>query len=261
MTAPRAPDRRDLLRLAGAGTAAALPGCRDRPASSVAAPPPSAAPTEDAAPRAPDDPATLHARLMTPPPGPPLQIAMVMYPQMTALDLVGPQLFLAGLTNAVVHLVAATAAPVATDTGLAIVPTTTFADAPARVDVLFVPGGSVGTAVAMRDPTLLGFVRARYATGEPRTDVVAAFWDARDGRYQPVTGPIYGIRLPAFAQLDLHAERALALPGGRAAVFVAVENVSGRANAEEVVWSGDYATRGYLTGLPLLALAGLRVTR
>lgn len=156
------PDRRDLLRLAGAGTAAALLGCRDRPASDVAAQP--AAPRADVdAPRPPDDPATLHERLMTPPPGPPLQIAMVMYPQMTALDLVGPQLFLAGLTNAVVHLVAATAAPVATDTGLAIVPTTTFADAPARVDVLFVPGGSVGTAVAMRDPALLGFVQTRGA--------------------------------------------------------------------------------------------------
>lgn len=104
-------------------------------------------------------------------------------------------------------------------------------------------------------------VRVRYATGEPRTDVVGAFWDARDGRYQPITGPIYGIRLPAFAQVDLHGERQLTLGGARASVFVEIENATGRANAEEVVWSGDYATRGYLTGLPLLALAGLRVTR
>ena len=57
--------------------------------------------------------------------------------------------------------------------------------------------------------------------------------------------------------LDLHAERALAVGGATSSVFVEVENVTGRANAEEVVWSGDYATRGYLTGLPILALAGL----
>ena len=104
-------------------------------------------------------------------------------------------------------------------------------------------------------------LRARYATGEPRTDVIGALWDARDGRYQPITGPIYGIRLPAFAQLDVHGERTLTVGRATASAFVELANVTGRANAEEVVWSGDYATRGYLTGLPLLALIGLRVTR
>lgn len=103
--------------------------------------------------------------------------------------------------------------------------------------------------------------RGRYATGEPRTDVIGAFWNSRDGRYQPLTGPIYGLRLPAFVQLDLHGERAFTVAGDRVSMFVEVENVTGRANAEEVVWSGDYATRGYLTGLPLLALAGIRWTR
>lgn len=102
--------------------------------------------------------------------------------------------------------------------------------------------------------------RLRYATGEPRTDVVGAFWDARAGRYQPMTGPIYGIRLPAFAQLDLHGERSFTAGGGEVSAFVAVENLTGRANAEELVWSGDYATRGYLTGLPFLALVGARWT-
>ena len=103
--------------------------------------------------------------------------------------------------------------------------------------------------------------RARFATGAPRTDVVAAFWDTRAGRYQPVTGPIYGIRLPDFAQLDVRGERSLALGGTELAAFVELENVLGRANAEELVWSGDYATRGYLSGLPFLVLAGVRWTR
>ena len=100
--------------------------------------------------------------------------------------------------------------------------------------------------------------RFRFATGEPRTDVVGAFWDAGAGRYQPVTGPIYGIRLPSFAQLDVHGERTFAVGGSTVAAFVELENVLGRANAEELVWSGDYAMRGYLAGLPFLALVGAR---
>jgi hypothetical protein len=103
-------------------------------------------------------------------------------------------------------------------------------------------------------------LRARYATGEPRTDVRGAFWDARGGRYQPIVGPIYGMRLPAFAQLDLRGERTLTVGGAAATLFVEIENLTARANAEEVVWSGDYAVRGYLEGLPFLALAGGRVS-
>lgn|GEM_PF-712092 len=100
--------------------------------------------------------------------------------------------------------------------------------------------------------------RLRFATGEPRTDVVAAFWDASAGRYQPVTGPIYGTRLPDFVQLDVHGERAFAVAGSRLSGFVELQNLTARANAEELVWSGDYATSGYLTGLPFLALVGAR---
>ena len=39
------------------------------------------------------------------PSGKPQQIAMVVYPQMTALDLIGPHTFLAALGNVEVHLV------------------------------------------------------------------------------------------------------------------------------------------------------------
>lgn len=100
---------------------------------------------------------------MTPPAGPPLRIAMIAYPQMTALDLVGPQLFLASLLGVEVSICAATMDPVMTDTGFAIVPTTTFAAVPETLDVLFVPGGATGTLAAMRDPVLLELVASRGA--------------------------------------------------------------------------------------------------
>ena len=58
--------------------------------------------------------------------------------------------------------------PVTTDSGIALVPTATFADAPAKLDVLFVPGG-FGTDAAMRDEEIVSFLAergpsARYVT-------------------------------------------------------------------------------------------------
>lgn len=152
-------DRRDLLLALGVGGLAAA--CRDASPWPAAPGQPPSGPAGSVG--AEPDPAALHAALMQAPPGPPLQVAMVLYPQMTALDLVGPQLFLAALTGVEVHLVAADRAPVLSDTGLAIVPTATFAEAPAQLDVLFVPGGSLGTAQAMAPGPVRAFVADRGA--------------------------------------------------------------------------------------------------
>ncbi|NJM91102.1 MAG: TonB-dependent receptor [Myxococcales bacterium] len=103
--------------------------------------------------------------------------------------------------------------------------------------------------------------RFRLASGEPRTAVLGAFVDARSGRYQPILGAHNAERLPPFAQLDLRVERASAVAGGELAVYLELQNVSSRRNAEEIVYSADYADRGYLTGLPLLAVLGARWQR
>jgi len=110
--------------------------------------------------------AAAHAAVPT---GSPQQIAMLLYPGMYALDLVGPHAFLSGLMNVQVHLVAKTKAPVLAAGGLQLVPTTTLAECPAQLEVLFVPGGQPGTNAAMQDPELLAFLadrgsRARYVT-------------------------------------------------------------------------------------------------
>lgn len=66
-----------------------------------------------------------------------------------------------GLLGATVHHVAATRDPVTSDSQLTIVPTTTFAQCPAELDILFVPGGGDGTLAAMQDDALLRFVNDR----------------------------------------------------------------------------------------------------
>jgi cyclohexyl-isocyanide hydratase len=98
---------------------------------------------------------------------------MLMYPLMTAMDFVGPQLFFATLGNVEVHMVAATMATVVTDTDLAIMPTATFATAPsaATTDLLFVPGGSEGTLACLSDAAVLDFVKTRGATAKYVTSV------------------------------------------------------------------------------------------
>lgn len=87
---------------------------------------------------------------------------MLVYPGLTALDLVGPQTFLAGLAPGSLHLVGAEPGPVTSDTGLVLVATHGFATCPADLDVLFVPGGD-GTPAQMGDAALLAFLRDRAA--------------------------------------------------------------------------------------------------
>lgn len=95
----------------------------------------------------------------------PLQIGMVLFPDLTQLDLTGPYEVFSRLPNASVLLLAATLEPVRSEGGLRITPDAVFAQALA-LDVLCVPGG-IGVNRAMEDAPLLAFVRhqaeqARY---------------------------------------------------------------------------------------------------
>lgn len=89
-------------------------------------------------------------------------IGMVIFPRLTQLDMTGPYEVLARLPNTKVHLVAHTMAPVTTDRGMQIVPTTTFADCP-PLDVVMVPGGP-GQQDLMEDAVVLEFLQ-RQAKG------------------------------------------------------------------------------------------------
>lgn len=103
------------------------------------------------------------------PSGPPQQIAMLAYPNMTALDLVGPHQILAALGNVNVHVVWKDTNPLTTDAGLVVRPTMALRDCPDDLTVLFVPGGSRGTVPLMDDPEVVDFLArkgrtARYVT-------------------------------------------------------------------------------------------------
>jgi cyclohexyl-isocyanide hydratase len=96
-----------------------------------------------------------------------IRIAMLLYPKLTQLDLTGPYEILSRIPGAEVSLCWKTRDPVAADSGLAILPTTTLDEAP-QADILFVPGGA-GQLPLMGDADVLAFLRrqgaqARYVT-------------------------------------------------------------------------------------------------
>ena len=113
----------------------------------------------------------------------PLSIGMVLYPGFTLLDLAGPQTAF-GL-NGTTHLIWKTMDPVPTDMGISLNPTKTFANAPDRLDVLFVPGG-FGTVAAMHDPDIIKFLAhagrtARYITSVCTGSVILGMAGLLDG--------------------------------------------------------------------------------
>jgi len=97
------------------------------------------------------------------------QIAFLIYPKFTALDMVGAHHMLASLMGSTTHIVAKTKDPVTSDQGLVFTPSASFEDCPKNLDIICVPGGSTGTLAAMQDEDTLKFLKhhgrhAKYVT-------------------------------------------------------------------------------------------------
>ncbi|MGC1665956.1 MAG: DJ-1/PfpI family protein [Bradyrhizobium sp.] len=92
----------------------------------------------------------------------PLQIGILIFPNVTQLDFTGPLQVFSSLPNTTVHLIWKRIEPVTSDTVLTITPTVSFADCP-QLDVICVPGGA-GTDDMVNDQEMLQFLRSQ-ATG------------------------------------------------------------------------------------------------
>jgi cyclohexyl-isocyanide hydratase len=110
------------------------------------------------------------ALAQTPPPAAG-HIGLLVFPGMTILDLIGPQQFFAVAPGRTTHLLWKTKEPVVSDSGVPLLPTATFAEAPEDLEVLFVPGGFQGTAALLADPEVLDFVASRGARAKYVTSV------------------------------------------------------------------------------------------
>ena len=96
-----------------------------------------------------------------------IRIGLLLFPDLTQLDLTGPYEVFTRFPNADVYLLWKSLDPVTVGGGMRLLPTTTFAESP-RLDLLCVPGGP-GMNPLLNDEETLAFVRrqaagARYVT-------------------------------------------------------------------------------------------------
>lgn len=95
-------------------------------------------------------------------------IAMLIHPKLVMQDLIGPMTVF-NLMGSEIHMVWKDYDPILTELGIPLFPTTTFAECPKKVDILFVPGGLGGSVDYMDDPEVLEFLadigaNAKYVT-------------------------------------------------------------------------------------------------
>jgi putative intracellular protease/amidase len=99
-----------------------------------------------------------------------MQVAVLIYEGLTALDAVGPYEVLSRLPGAEVSFVASEPGPKRTDTGsLALIADRSLDDVPSP-DVLLVPGGA-GTRPLLSDEAVLGWVREAHSSTRWTTSV------------------------------------------------------------------------------------------
>ncbi|OKH52666.1 glutamine amidotransferase [Calothrix sp. HK-06] len=96
-------------------------------------------------------------------------IGLVIYPGMTALDIVGPQQVFSALPNVEIHRIWKTLLPIKTDDGMVILPDTTFENCP-PLDVICV-GGGLGQVKVVDDPEVLEFFQKQGRTAKFITSV------------------------------------------------------------------------------------------
>jgi transcriptional regulator GlxA family with amidase domain len=99
-----------------------------------------------------------------------MQIAIVLYPNFTALDFIGPYEVLRNLPDAQVRFVWHETGPVTADSGVLLVGATHTFDETPSPDVILVPGGP-GTMEHARDEKVLDWLRRAHETSTWTTSV------------------------------------------------------------------------------------------
>ncbi|RZJ24281.1 MAG: DJ-1/PfpI family protein [Haliea sp.] len=97
------------------------------------------------------------------------RIGMLVFPKITALDILGPFEVLARAPDCTAQLVWKDTSPVPGDTGLRLLPDVDFASAP-QFDVIVVPGGP-GQTDLMEDEEVLAFLRTQAAGAQLVTSI------------------------------------------------------------------------------------------
>jgi len=93
-----------------------------------------------------------------------MQIAIVLYHGMTALDAIGPYEVLRSMPDAEIRFVSHQPQPITTDSGVLILGATHAYDETLQPDIVLVPGSSADTTTAMADKQLLTWLKQVHQT-------------------------------------------------------------------------------------------------
>jgi TonB family protein len=101
--------------------------------------------------------------------------------------------------------------------------------------------------------------RVQYATGNPFTPYDGCVLDTDAQRCLPVLPTVLETRrVPAFFQWDLRVDKRFIFDNWKFTIYLDVQNVTNRQNAESVTYNWNYTQYSYLTGLPIIPSLGLK---
>ncbi len=135
-----------------------------------------------------------------------MQIAIVVYPGMTALDALGPYELLHGLKDVELRLVWKEVGPIVTDSNVLVIGAThSFAETP-RPDVVLVGGSSASTIATMTDRAVLDWLRAVHPHTRFTTSVCSgAMILAGAGLLEERAATTHWAAMPLLAQFGVQA--------------------------------------------------------
>ncbi len=102
-------------------------------------------------------------------------------------------------------------------------------------------------------------LRFRLVSGNPYTPRLGSVFNGDSNTFNPVSAPVNSDRLPIFHQLDVRVDKVWRLPRGVTLdLYLDVQNVYNRANAEGISYSFDARQSAFVSGLPILPSLGVR---
>ncbi len=135
-----------------------------------------------------------------------MQIAIVVYPGLTALDAIGPYEVLRSLPGCDLRLVWKEIGPIVTDSNLLVLGATHSLSETPRPDVVLVPGSSGRTVTTMADREVLDWLRACHETTRLTTSVCSgSLILAAAGLLEGRSATSHWAALPFFSALGVKA--------------------------------------------------------
>jgi TonB family protein len=101
--------------------------------------------------------------------------------------------------------------------------------------------------------------RFRLVSGNPYTPVIGADYDASTGTYLPIEGARNSRRPPPFHQLDLRLDKSFVFRRVKLALYLDVQNVYNRQNAEFQNCAFDFSTCMFIPSLPIIPSIGTKL--